>query len=406
LKANYRKTIKMASRKSSNFKAAVGLSPIPSASGGGALRGNMAMIMKQKQQHQHQQLQQQQQAGYSKAYLQAVQTLNESSMRQACELLLSQMHGVPMEESNGNDKEGGKPDTDIVQLSSVSQQLQDMYFKAEDALQVVRTHQPILSSSNSNNNVVNVPSLSGPAGRILPRTGNLHSTITPMNKPTSLAQLAKPVAGHSLKSGVFPIRRTVKPSMHHHKQSHHQHYLPITPMAAQLNNNKRNINDLRGNAISGGMPPPPRTKNPRLSPLPTKFSLLQSSSLSSPSDTTAPTVASSTSSSLSSFSSTSNMAMAPPPSALSFLAKLNKKSNKKKAATTLPPQGPPAEEYEDNNEEEDEEEGEDNAEQDDDDDDEKEMDCEETGTVDELNRSSQRLGRRKNPSRGFHPNRK
>jgi hypothetical protein len=392
LKANYRKTIKMASRKSSNFKAAVGLSPIPSASGGGALRGNMAMIMKQKQQHQ--QLQQQQQAGYSKAYLQAVQTLNESSMRQACELLLSQMHGVPMEESNGNDKEGGKPDTDIVQLSSVSQQLQDMYFKAEDALQVVRTHQPILSSSNSNNNVVNVPSLSGPAGRILPRTGNLHSTITPMNKPTSLAQLAKPVAGHSLKSGVFPIRRTVKPSMHHHKQSHHQHYLPITPMAAQLNNNKRNINDLRGNAISGGMPPPPRSKNPRLSPLPTKFSLLQSSS--SPSDTTPPTVASSTSSSLSSFSSASNMAMAPPPSALSFLAKLNKKSNKKKAATTLPPQG----------EEEDVEEGEDNAEQDDDDDDEKEMDCEETGTVDELNRSSQRLGRRKNPSRGFHPNRK
>jgi hypothetical protein len=385
----------MASRKSSNFKAAVGLSPIPSASGGGALRGNMAMIMKQKKQHQQHQ-QQPQQAGYSKEYLQAVQTLNESSMRHACELLLSSMRDVTMEESNGNDDEEGTQETDIVQLSSVSQRLQDMYFKAEDALQVVRTHQPILSSSKSNNNVVNVPSLSGPAGRILPRTGNLHSTITTMNKPTSLAQLAKPVAGHSLKSGVFPIRRTVKPSMHHLKQSHHQHqpHLPITPMAAQLNKNKRNINDLRGNATSGGMPPPPRSKNPRLSPLPTKFSLLQSSS--SPSDTTPPTVASSTSSSLSSFSSASNMAMAPPPSALSFLAKLNKKSNKKKAATTLPPQG----------EEEDVEEGEDNAEQDDDDDDEKEMDCEETGTVDELNRSSQRLGRRKNPSRGFHPNRK
>jgi hypothetical protein len=362
----------MTSRKSSFMTT--GLSPIPSAAATGA-RGNMAMIMKQKQQ-------QQQQAVFSKEYLQAVQTLNEATMTHACELLLSSMSVDAEEKSSGNGEEG-KQETDTLQPSSVSQQLQDMYFKAEEALQVIRTHEPIHS-----NTMPNVPSLSGPAGRILPRTGGLNPTNPTINKPTSLAQLAKPVAGHSLKSGVFPVRRTIKPSMHHHLHHHHHHHhtstTTNTPTTAAQVNTKRTLNELRGTTaatISAGLVSHSMTKKPRLSSLP---SLPTPQALS---DTTTTLLSSSSS------PSSISTAEAPPPSALSFLAKLNKKQNKKK---TTPLPKPPTEEDEEEEEKEESETEQDHH---------KEKESAEGGLVDKDD-PSQSLRRRKNPSRGFHPNRK
>jgi hypothetical protein len=309
-----------------------GLSPVPSA---GAARGNIAMMLKQKQQ-------QQATAGLSKEYLQAVQTLNEASMNQACELLLSSIH-CDRNRSNEEDKTAQLEDAP----KSVSEQLKEMYLRAEEAQQVIRTQQPKVMPG--------APSLSGPSGgRILPRTGTLGAAIK--SKPTSLAQLAKPVAGHSLKSGVFPVRRTGKPSLHHHHMHHHHNHHP-----AQGGQHKRTISEPRG-AAAAAAAAVVTNKKQRVSPLP-------------PAAAPQPTM------------TTELQATAPPPSALSFLAKLNKKQKGDAAAASTLKEPLPQDEEEEEEEEQDDEVGKGKHE-------------EEAEDDDSLRR------RRKNPSRGFHPNRR
>ncbi|KAG7358343.1 hypothetical protein IV203_014931 [Nitzschia inconspicua] len=337
-----------------------GLSPVPSVSG----RGNIAMLMKQKQQ------QQQQQAGtvaaLSKEYLQAVQTLNESNMTRACELLLSSVHECDEGTSNGEGDNAETKSDDAQQVQSISQQLRDMYFQAEESMQVIRTQQ-----SQTPNLLPGAPSLSGPPGRILPRTAGVVSNPLLKNKPTSLAQLAKPVAGHSLKSGVFPIRRTGKPiHMHHHhhnsSQGHHPH--PQQQQQQQHTHHKRTLSESKGVA-------PLASKKQRISP-----------ALSGATASTTPHVESSP-------TSAGGGVAPPPPSALSFLAKLNKKTNGSDPAASEPP--PPEKEEEDEKDENENERK----------DEEKET-TEGGEEKDDDSSSQQRLRRRKNPPRGSHPNRK
>jgi hypothetical protein len=285
----------------------------------------------------------------SKEYMEAVQTLNEETMNHACELLLKGYHpnltttattttagaGAGAATVTTNPGTNGEHDTvaisnDVSSNSSgksVPEQLLDMYFKAEESLQVLQTQQPppsitmmpsLLGGPSSKNPLTmppGAPSLTGPnmpSGRIsmtLSRgsalgpgvAGAHHMSSKLISKQPSLVASGLGVG----KQGVIPMRRTAALNT---KQGR-----PLSVVATATSSSS--LDSTHGtNASSGHGNNNNPNINHNLQFVPTKKQRLS------------PT--------LNDSSSLAMASSAPPPSALSFLAKLNKSSASGDSSTT------------------------------------------------------------------------
>lgn len=219
----------------------------------------------------------------SKDYIDAVASLNEECMNQACDLLLLNQHD---DDHNGADKDSCVETNMGGGITITAEdQLLELYSKCDEAMKVIRKQQPASGAGAAGGVLASgfpgAPSLNGsmPAPRMAPR-GPLPKLMN-MNKLPGLV-------GNS-KQGVIPLRRTAlnKPGINLHSKHQQQQQ--------QQQHQSRGLGSSLGSdshpAASASSTERFHSKKQRLSPTPPD------------SDPTAP-----------------------PPSALDFLAKLNKET--------------------------------------------------------------------------------
>lgn len=287
--------------------------------------------------------------GPSKEYLEAVHTLSDANMQQACQLLLSTMKY----EANADE---GNVDAD--NSTTALSQIKDMYFQAVDAAEIIQTQQPTTMQSINRKMPPGAPSLTTlskgavssaatlrqaslkPKGDFKLPTGGIKHSVVGMKKGTVMRGRTGATSGMGMK-----MKRGNMPSINPGDRKKQR----ISPTPDHMSN--RNVGKSNNTKMPNNDDDDDDDGN-----------------------------------------STPTTTQTPPPSALSFLAKLNK-SNEKNRETSV------GSKQEDVEEEEMEE-------PDDEDDEDQQSDSSEEEADRSKNKSPTNSPTRRNPSRGFHPNRK
>jgi hypothetical protein len=225
--------------------------------------------------------------------MEAIHIMNESTMVQACDLLLSERD---YQQTQGN---GGDNDDD--EEPSDQDKLLELFSKCKTALKVISKQQATLSSlSNTNSSMMpGAPNLGAP----LPLSRGTSTTPRVVGIPK-----LKPKTSSS-KQGMVPMRRTVNRTAQAQAQAGTIIPGPINkPIKRPLERERSDESALRDDVGAGASSSPQQSSNS--STPSTQQQQRQSSSSNHKKLKVSPTA--------------SRSLLAPPPGALNFLAKLNK----------------------------------------------------------------------------------